>query len=88
MRRPGEAVDWALGKLSPALDVGALGCSLDTLSPDLGDGDSILYPSASRTGGPINSPSAQASNAGNNVYNKVYFTAAPTKPLCNHASSS
>jgi len=84
----GEAVDWALGKLSPALDVGALGCSLDTLSPDYTDGDNILYPSASRTGGPINSPSAQASNAGNNVYNKVYFTVAPTKPLCNHASSS
>ncbi|KEQ74393.1 hypothetical protein M436DRAFT_44378 [Aureobasidium namibiae CBS 147.97] len=83
----GEAADWALSKLSPVLGVGALGCSLDTLSPDY-DGDSILFPSASQTGGPINSPSAQASNAGNNVYNKVYFTAAPTKPACNHAYSS
>jgi hypothetical protein len=83
----GQAADWALSKLSPVLGVGALGCSLDTLSPDLNDGDSLLYPSASKTGGPVNSPSAQASNAGNNVYNKVYFTAAPTKPLCNHVSS-
>ncbi|KAI4723864.1 hypothetical protein E4T49_08412 [Aureobasidium sp. EXF-10728] len=80
----GEAVDWALGKLSPVLGVGALGCSLDTLSPDETD---ILFPSASQTGGPINSPSAQASNAGNNVYSKVYFTAAPTKPACSHVSN-
>ncbi|KAI5242718.1 hypothetical protein E4T43_04629 [Aureobasidium subglaciale] len=74
------AADWAINKLVPYLGVGALGCSLDTLSPDQGD---ILFPSATRTGGPINSPSAQAKRAGNNVYNKVYFKTAPTTPACN-----
>lgn len=74
-----SAVSWAAGKLYPALSGTVLGCPLEVLSPD---DSGILYPSPSATGGPVNSPSAQASNAGNNVYNKVYFTAAPTKPAC------
>lgn len=74
-----SAVSWALGKLDPVLGIGALGCPSDTLSPEETD---ILFPSASATGGPLNSPSAQATNAGNNVYNKVYFSAAPTAPAC------
>ncbi|KAI5204481.1 hypothetical protein E4T39_03561 [Aureobasidium subglaciale] len=76
----GVAADWAINKLVPYLGVGALGCPLDTLSPDKTD---VLFPSASRVGGPINSPSAQAKRAGNNVYNKVYFKTAPTTPACN-----
>ncbi|THV65359.1 hypothetical protein D6C91_09130 [Aureobasidium pullulans] len=75
----GTAISWALGKLDPVLGIGSLGCPSSVLSPDQPD---ILFPSASQTGGPINSPSVQASKAGNNVYNKVYFTAAPSKPAC------
>ncbi|KAG9855841.1 hypothetical protein KCU98_g1703, partial [Aureobasidium melanogenum] len=74
-----SAISWALGKLTPILGSGALGCPSDTLSPNEPD---ILFPSVSATGGPINSPSAQATNAGNNVYNKVYFATAPTAPAC------
>ncbi|KAG9590195.1 hypothetical protein KCU77_g2505, partial [Aureobasidium melanogenum] len=73
------AVSWALGKLTPILGSGALGCPSSDLSPEAPD---ILFPSASATGGPINSPSAQATNAGNNVYSKVYFASAPTVPAC------
>lgn len=73
------AISWALGKLDPVLGIGALGCPSSVLSPDQTD---ILFPSASQTGGPINSPSVQASKAGNNVYNKVYFTTKPTSPAC------
>jgi hypothetical protein len=74
------AVSWAIAKLDPYFGVGALGCPSSVLSPDEND---FLYPSAGKTGGPLAEPSAQAKRAGNNVYNKVYFETAPTKPACN-----
>lgn len=71
-------VTWAVGKIASFLGGTVLGCPTDTLSPDF-----ALYPNATRTGGPLATPSAQAANIGDNVYNKVYFKNAPAKPQCN-----
>lgn len=73
------AAAWAASKLDPYFSSTVLGCPSSVLSPDA---DGLLFPSPSATGGPQKSPSAQASKAGNNVYSKVYFTAAPSKPAC------
>lgn len=68
-------VTWALDKLaSVGLSNTILGCAPDSLSP--------LYPNATSEGGPLNPPPSVVENAGDNVYNKVYFTEAPTKPQC------
>lgn len=73
------AVTWAVDKLaSVGLTRTALGCPADSISP--------LYPNATDAGGPLNPPSAVVDNSGNNVYNKVYFTEAPTEPRCNNAA--
>jgi hypothetical protein len=72
-----EGVTWALSKLTPILGPGtALGCPLSTLSPN----QNIFFPHANQTGGPGKTP--PGSKTGNNVYNKIYFTKAPTKPQC------
>ena len=71
------SVSWALGKLA---DVGLsdtiLGCPTNTLSSD------FLTSNDTTEGGPINPPPSVVENTGNNVYNKVYFTEAPTSPQC------
>lgn len=73
-------ITWALEKLAHVgISNTILGCPKNSLSP--------LYPNATQDGGPLNPPPAVVSNAGNNVYNKVYFTSAPTKPKCKHTSS-
>lgn len=71
---------WALSKLEPALGGTILGCPSSTLSAN------YLYPGAKNKGGPLNEPPCVSANTGNNVYNKVYFTSAPTKPQCSHVS--
>jgi hypothetical protein len=74
-----QAATWALSKLTPLIGAGTtLGCVANTLSPNT----NFLFPNASQTGGPGNEPPASDANTGNNVYNKVYFTSAPTKPAC------
>lgn len=69
---------WAASKFAPFLADTVLGCPSEALSP--------LYPNATNVGGPLATPSAQAANAGDNVYNKVYFKNAPTTPNCNPSS--
>lgn len=70
---------WAVDKLaSVGLSKTVLGCPNDSLSP--------IYPNATDKGGPLNPPPAVVANSGNNTYNKVYFTEAPTKPQCNHVA--
>lgn len=82
----GKAITWALSKLSPFFGPSGsvLGCPSSVLSPDPAF---PLYPSPSRTGGPLATPSAQFKWEGNNVYNKVYFKTPPTSPQCEHSSS-
>jgi hypothetical protein len=70
-------ITWAQSKLTGLLGGTVLGCSRDSLSPTV-----PFFPNATRTGGPLGTPSAQVANIGNNVYNKVYFRDAPTKPQC------
>ena len=75
-----EAVTWALGKLA---DVGIsdtiLGC------PKSAESSNFLFPNQTQKGGPLNPPPSVQKNTGNNVYNKIYFETAPTKPQCNQA---
>lgn len=67
---------WALDKLaSVGLSKSILGCPNTAYSN--------LYPNATQEGGPLQPPPSVLKNTGNNVYNKVYFTDAPTKPQCN-----
>ena len=72
-------ISWALGKLA---DVGIsntiLGCPANSESPN-------LYPNPKQKGGPLNLPRSTYKWTGNNVYNKIYFTEAPTKPMCKHS---
>jgi hypothetical protein len=73
------AATWALSKLTPLVGPGtALGCPGNVLSPNPG----FLFPNATQTGGPGANPPKSDSKTGNNVYNNVYFTSAPTKPAC------
>lgn len=72
------ATTWAISKLDPYFKNTVLGCPSNTLSNN-------LYPNPNQAGGPLNPPTAVKANNGNNVYNKVYFTSAPTTPQCNHA---
>lgn len=82
----GAGISWALSKLTPLFGPGSvLGCSTAVLSPNPG---LQVYPSPSRVGGPLATPSAQFQWEGDNVYNKVYFTDAPTKPQCTHSYAS
>lgn len=74
------ALTWALSVLDPYFSNTVLGCPTDTLSSD------FLYPNA--TGGPLSPPPAVSANAGNNVYDKVYFTSAPTSTQCSHTYNS
>ena len=72
-----KAVTWATGVLGPVLGPGtALGCPDSTISPN------FIYPDYDKQGGPRNAPPASDANTGDNVYNKVYFTKAPTSPQC------
>ncbi|KXT04896.1 hypothetical protein AC578_3442 [Pseudocercospora eumusae] len=80
-----EAVDagitWALAKLGAVgLSGTILGCPTSAISTN------YLYPNSTTIGGPLGPPPAAVANAGNNVYNKTYFTTAPTTPQCNHVS--
>ncbi|KAF2705100.1 hypothetical protein K504DRAFT_107066 [Pleomassaria siparia CBS 279.74] len=70
-----RAISWALGVLAPFISGTALGCPAGVLSPN------FLFPNASQTGGPQNLPPVRG-RTGNNVYNRVYFTRAPTRPAC------
>lgn len=56
-----------------------LGCPTTTTSN--------VYANPSNEGGPLNPPPSVAANTGNNVYNKIYFENAPTKPKCSHSNS-
>lgn len=76
-----NAATWAISMLDGAFDFTTLGCPSSVLSPN-------LFSNASMEGGALNPPPSIVSNAANNVYNKVYFTATPTAPLCNHAAAS
>lgn len=70
------AITWAIDALaSVGLSKTVLGCPNTSYSP--------LYPNATQEGGPLNPPPSVVRNSGNNVYNKIYFTDAPTKPQCN-----
>lgn len=74
---------WALGKLGAVgLNNTVLGCPTSALSAN------YLYGNSSQAGGPLNPPPSVAANTGNDVYDKVYFTTAPTSPQCTHSSSS
>ncbi|KAF2084124.1 hypothetical protein K490DRAFT_76043 [Saccharata proteae CBS 121410] len=73
-----SAVSWAMAKLDPFFADTVLGCPLNTLSAD------SLYPNRRQPGGPLTPPPSVVNNTGNNVYNKVYFTAAPSQPACQH----
>jgi len=69
-------ITWALSKLDPFFSATVLGCPTSDLSAN------FLYPNSSDVGGPLNPPPSVSAHAGNNVYNQVYFTAAPTSPQC------
>ncbi|KAJ4287353.1 hypothetical protein N0V90_012751 [Kalmusia sp. IMI 367209] len=74
-----KLVTFATNKLLPILGKNsALGCPDATLSPN----QNLLFPDAAQVGGPKKSPPKSDSKTGNNVYNKVYFEKAPTKPAC------
>lgn len=76
-------ISWALALLDPYFGGTALGCPGTSLSPN------YFYPNATSAGGPAgpSPPPAYVANAGNNVYNKIYFTATPTSPLCKHTTT-
>lgn len=74
------ALTWAVAKLDPYFSGTVLGCPTNTLSAD------YIYPNSTSEGGPLSPPPSVSSNAGNDVYNKTYFTTAPTAPSCSHAS--
>ncbi|KAF2165505.1 hypothetical protein M409DRAFT_36912 [Zasmidium cellare ATCC 36951] len=70
-------ITWALGKLvAVGISDTILGCPKDVTN------NNILYPNSTTAGGPLGPDPVVVSRAGNNVYNKVYFTAAPTTPQC------
>jgi len=80
------ATTWALAKLDPFFGNTVLGCPKSTISND------FLYPNATRPGGPLSPsnlspPASYIANSGNNVYNKIYFTATPSAPLCQHTTT-
>jgi len=75
-----EGITWAAAKLAPFLADTTLGCPTGTLSPDASTFFSAYF---NKTGGPLNEPPAEVANSGNNTYNKIYFTEAPTSPQCN-----
>ncbi|KAE9981225.1 hypothetical protein EG328_011775 [Venturia inaequalis] len=79
-----EATESALTQILAALDPNfkntILGCPTSTIS------NNYLFPNANSTGGPLSPPASVQANTGNNVYNKTYFTTAPTKPQCSHTS--
>jgi hypothetical protein len=81
-----RATSWALSVLDPYLGKTALGCPGSALSPNPPSALQ-LFPSPSRTGGPLATPSAQSNNIGNNVYGKTYFRNAPVKPQCDPANN-
>jgi hypothetical protein len=72
-----KAVSWATSVLDPVLGGTALGCPNNVVSPN------FLYPNSAQAGGPALPPPVTADgNTGDNVYNKIYFTSAPTNPTC------
>lgn len=72
-------ITWALAKLAAVgIEGTVLGCPADSESSN------VLYPNQTTEGGPLNPPPKVYKNTGNNVYNKVYFTDAPTTPQCKH----
>lgn len=75
-----SAVTWVASKLDLAFADTLLGCPSDTYSNN-------LFPNASQEGGALNPPPSVQSNVGNNVYNKIYFTATPTSPICKHTTN-
>ncbi|GAB7337205.1 hypothetical protein MBLNU457_g2584t1 [Dothideomycetes sp. NU457] len=76
-----DGISWALSKLTllPALSGTTLGCPVGTLSPDETNFFSQYF---DKTGSPLHEPPAEVRNAGNNTYNQIYFTEAPTSPQC------
>lgn len=74
------ASSWALNKLDSAFPAGTfLGCPVNSTSPNF-----PIYPNGTNTGGPYNPGPSQISWVGNNVYNKTYFTTAPSSVACSH----
>lgn len=72
------SIGWALGKLAgQGLSDSILGCPKNAVNNNYG-----LYPNSTTAGGPLGPDPVVVSRAGNNVYNKVYFTSAPTTPQC------
>lgn len=76
------AVTWAIGLLDPFFSNTVLGCPTSTISEN-----SFLFANNNAEGGPLNPPPSVQANTGNNVYNKVYFTASPTAPMCSHTAA-
>lgn len=75
------AITWALSQLvNVGIDATVLGCPKTSLSPN----ENFLFPKAHQKGGPLNLPKSQFKWTGDNVYNKVYFTEAPTTRQCKH----
>ena len=75
-------ITWALDKLDGVgLGGTVLGCPKGNISPN------GFYPHRNRKGGPLNPPPSVYKNTGNNVYNKVYFTKAPTQSQCKAGSA-
>ncbi|KAK5123717.1 hypothetical protein LTR85_002353 [Meristemomyces frigidus] len=76
-------IAWALGALGAVgLNNTVLGCPTSALSAN------YLYGNSTQKGGPLNPPPSVQANTGNDVFNKVYFTTAPTTPQCSHTASS
>lgn len=69
---------WAIAKLDPYFKDTILGCPTSTISQN------FLFPP--ENGGPLAPPPAVVANAGDNVYNRIYFKEAPQQPNCNAAS--
>lgn len=70
-------ITWALGKLAlVGISDTILGCPKNVAN------NNYLYPNSTTAGGPLGPDPVVVSRAGNNVYNKVYFTKAPTTPQC------
>ncbi|KAF2768670.1 hypothetical protein EJ03DRAFT_375180 [Teratosphaeria nubilosa] len=71
------AVTDLIARVAGVLPAGSIdGCPTDTISSN------YLYPNSTTAGGPLGPSLNIERNAGNNVYNQVYFTEAPEKPDC------
>ncbi|KAK5172259.1 uncharacterized protein LTR77_003897 [Saxophila tyrrhenica] len=82
LEQTGDTISWAVQKLiDVGLDATTLGCPKNSISPNF-----KLYPNKKQKGGPLRLPRSQYRWTGSNKYNRVYFTEAPTQPMCKHVS--